>query len=113
LLFLGICGTSASAIGPVPSSATWTGEGGDANWTTGENWDVGVAPGSSTGTIDSTYATFNVADNTAVTVDAWRNIKFIQFGGSAQKAAPLGPRQAAGGQHGAAHAQHGRTGAAS
>jgi len=83
--FCGCC-TSAFAVGPVPVSATWTGEGDDANWTTGENWDGGSAPGSSIGTSDTTYATFNVADNTAVTVDAWRNIKFIQFGGSAQNA---------------------------
>jgi len=86
LLFLGVCCASAFAVGPVPVSATWTGEGDDANWTTGGNWDGGSAPGSSVGTSDISYATFNVADNTAVTVDAWRNIKFIQFGGSAQNA---------------------------
>src|SRR3954469_21348853 len=53
----------ASAIGAtnlMGASQTWTGVGGDGQWSTGSNWSGGVAPGAITNN-NSDVATFNGA----------------------------------------------------
>ena len=61
----------------IAASQIWTGTT-DGTWATGANWG-GSAPGATTGVISGDTATFNINANTAVAVDANRNIKNITF----------------------------------
>jgi fibronectin-binding autotransporter adhesin len=61
-------------------TATWTG-GTDSNWATNTDWSGNIAPGSNSSTTNTDTALFNNAGNgnTAITVDASRNLQNIVF----------------------------------
>jgi hypothetical protein len=65
---------------------TWTGKGGNANWSTGGNWAGGVAPGASDIAIFDNDSLTTCAANCSPTIDANLNIGGINmktgFGGT-------------------------------
>ena len=73
--------SATTATTQFSATATWTNNA-SSTWTTGTNWDSGVAPGATSGTMNTDTAKFYAGKLTAacaVTVDAGRNIENIIF----------------------------------
>jgi len=61
---------SVALLASVPAegaSATWSGSGGNSNWSTGGNWSPATAPGSTSITTDTSTATFSASTGTGTT----------------------------------------------
>jgi autotransporter-associated beta strand protein len=69
-------------------SATWSGLGGNASWTNGNNWAGNFYPGATSGTTNTNSATFNSAvgidgSDVPITIASGLNIKSVWFDGYA------------------------------
>ena len=75
-----LCTFFAAVSGLHGASDTWAAAPANSTWTDPLNWVAATPPGATAGTTNTDTATFAVTSNSAVTVDAGRNLQNITFG---------------------------------